>query len=163
MGALYRVFLSASVLAFSACATLDNFQYWEVRKGPIPVGPEWTEVHCPDPIAATGHQRLYLLIPVGSHVPNFHDKVIVFDKDGKRVALYAEIIDTEGRVYPLTQWRGLTDFKRSIQIVDGWSYPYIKLTSKDLPLTLRFNTIRLRSSAPLVLQDILWASSLLPR
>lgn len=163
MGTFYRVFVGALVLASTACATLDHFQYWEVGKGPFPVGPEWTEIHCPDPIAATGqNQRLYLLTPVGSDVPNFHDKVIVFDKDGKRVELHAEVIDTEGRVYPLTKWRSLTSLGLPIQSVGGRMYYYIQLTSNDLPTMFRFNTIRLRSSAPLVLQDVLWASSLIP-
>ena len=126
----------------------------------MPIGPEWTEIHCPDTIAAMApFQRLYLMIPVGSDVPNFHDKVIVFN-DGKRVAIDAEIIDTEGRVYPLNRWRAGTEIRGRDQTgPDRRFYPYLPLTSKDLPLSLRFNTVRLRSSSPIVLQDILWSSS----
>jgi len=147
------------VLALAACAAVDNLQTWRIRMGPVPIGPEWTEIHCPEPVEATArYQALLLMIPVGSDVPNFHHKEIVF-ADGKRVALFAEIVDVEGRVYPLPKWQQRTIIRgRNQPAEDGRLYPYIPLTTETLPLTVRFKTVRLRSSAPIVLQDVIWMS-----
>src|SRR5262245_5584680 len=134
-------------------------QTWRIRMGPVPIGPEWTEIYCPQPVETTARfQALLLMIPVGSDVPNVHDKEIVFF-DGKRVELFAEIVDVEGRVYPLPEWQVRTEIRGLNQPAeDGRLYPYIPLTTEELPLTVRFNTVRLRSSAPIVLQDVVWMS-----
>lgn len=163
MEAIRCGFVGCCLLALNACAAVDNFQLWEVRKGPVPVGPEWSEIRCPDPIVTSApFQSLLLLIPVGSDIPNFHDQVIVFDRDGKRVALEAEIVDTDGRVYSLDRWKGNISFPNRVTVgPDKRTYYYTRLTSKDLPLTLRFNVIRLRSSSPIVLQDVLWQTNML--
>jgi hypothetical protein len=155
---LCRVLLGASFLLSASCATMFPFDYYVLRTGPVPIGLEWTEIRCPDVIeTARREKELWLLLPPPLDVPDYRDKVVVFRKDGKRVEVFAEVVDSEGQVYPLPTWmtRAMIDSRPR----DGF---YMRLTSPKLPSTLRLAAVRLRSSYPITLSEVLWIDTRRP-
>jgi hypothetical protein len=155
---LYRILLGSALLASTSCATLYPFDYYVLREGPIPIGTEWTEIRCPDVIETTRPQKeLWLRLPLPFHVPNFHHKVAVSRQDGQRVEIYAEVVDSEGKVYPLPNWLGggviVGRPREGIAII---------MTSPKLPRTFRLTTVRLRSSYPIALSEVLWIDKRTP-
>ena len=76
----------------------------------------------------------------------------VFRSDGRSVEIHAEIVDAEGAVYPLPYW--MTRAAIAGRPREG---TYMRLTSVDLPRTVRLATVRLRSSAPLTLSQVIYA------
>ena len=156
MGAIsYRVFLGASFLALTACATLFPFDYYVIRNGPIPIGLEWTEIHCPHVIETTLPEKELWLLSRQLTVPDYRDKVAVFSMKGERVEIYAEVVDSEGKVYPLPNWMTRAD-------IAGRSGTYMRFTSLKLPRTFRLTAVRLRSSYPITLSEVLWTAGRTP-
>lgn len=147
---LYRVILGASLLASTSCATVFPVDYHVLRTGDVPVGLEWIEIRCPDVIDTTRPEKeLWLLLPQPPDVPDYREKVIVFRDGSQRVELFAEIVDSKGKAYPLPNWmpgamgRGTGGF-------------YMRLTSNTLPRKIQLAAVRLRSSHPITFREVLW-------
>ncbi len=155
MNLMYRGLLVAALLASAACAALYPVDYYVLRDGPISIGEEWTEFHCPDVIKTTRPDKeLWLLLPQPLDVPDYRDKVAVYRKTGERVEIFAEIVDADGKVYPMPIWT-----QRGIMAGRSREGTYMRLLSDDLPRTLRLTTVRLRSSRPVNLSEVLWVDS----
>lgn len=159
MGAiLYRALFGVSLLALTSCATLYPFDYYVLRDGPVPIGLEWTEIHCTDAVETTlPEKELWLLLPQPLDVPDYRDRVAVFRQDGKRVEIYAEIVDSDRKVYPLPVW-----MTRGMIYGRPRAGTYMRLSSRDLPRTIRLTTVRLRSSYPITLSEVLWTAGRTP-
>ncbi len=159
MGAtFYRVLFGVSLLALTSCATFYPFDYYVLREGPVPIDPEWTEIHCTDVVKTTlPEKELWLLLPQPLDVPDYRDRVAVSSQDGKRVEIYAEIVDSDGKVYPLPVW-----MTRAMIAGRPREGTYMRLSSRDLPRTLRLTTVRLRSSSPITLSEVLWTAGRSP-
>lgn len=147
---------TAALLA--ACAVTHPFDYYVVREGPIPIGPDWTVVQCPEVIeSGRPDKELWLLLPQALDVPDYRDEVAVHRRTGERVAIFAEAVDANGASYPMAAWaqRGsITGRPR-----EG---TYLRLLSNELPRTLRLSAVRLRSSKPVELTEILWIDARTP-
>lgn len=155
MRLLFRGLLAAALVASTACATLYPFDYYVLRDGPISIGEQWTEISCPEVITSTRPDKeLWLLLPQPLDVPDYRDKVAVFRKSGERVEIFAEIVDADGKVYPMPNWT-----QRGFIAGRPREGTYMRLLSDDLPRTIRFTKVRLRSSRPIDLSELLWIDS----
>jgi hypothetical protein len=155
MNLLFRGLLAAALLASTACAALYPFDYYVLRDGPISIGDEWTEFNCPDVIKTTRPDKeLWLLMPKPLDVPDYRDEVAVYRKTGERIEILAEIVDADGKVYPMPNWT-----QRGIIAGRPREGTYIRLLGDDLPRTFRLTTVRLRSSRPINLAEVLWIDS----
>jgi hypothetical protein len=150
--------LAAALLLSSACATLYPFDYYVLRDVPFSIGTEWTELSCPEIIETHRPEKeLWLLLPPPLDVPNFHDKVAVYRKTGERVEIFAEIVDVDGKVYPMPIWT-----QRGMIASRPRAGTYMRLLSDELPPNFRLATVRLRSSEPIDLSEVLWIDSRTP-
>ncbi len=141
------------LLALGACAQIYPFLYTDLSLEPITIGPEWTEIHYPESIVTTLPDKvLFLRLERKARVPNFHDKVVV--REGERIELYAEVVDASGKSWPLPVWN-----QNSYLAPRLASGPYMTLTSEALPKKLLLTTVRLRSSVPLQVDEVVWTSS----
>jgi hypothetical protein len=146
-----------AVVLLAALASCAQFLLTEVSKEPITLGPQWQEIRCPEGLEASlPEKRLFLLLQPGADIPDFRDEEVVL-AGGRKVKVYAEVVDSDGRAHPLNRWRPRSTF--SSRPHPGF---FLTLTSYDLPQTLRIVSVRLRSSSPIRVQEVLWASSRTP-
>jgi hypothetical protein len=151
--------LAVSLLALISCAMLYPVDYYVLRDSPVPIGPQWTELHCPEVIyTGRSDKELWLLLPQALDVPNYHDKVVVYRKTGERVEIFAEIVDADGKAFPMSVWS-----QRGILAGRPREGTYMRLLGDALPRTVHLSTVRLRSSHPIVLSEVLWIDARNPK
>jgi hypothetical protein len=90
-------------------------------------------------------------LPQPLDVPDYRDKVAVYRKTGERVEIFAKIVDADGKVYPMPIWT-----QRGIISGRPREGTYMRLLSDELLRTFRLTTVRLRSSRPINLSEVLW-------
>ncbi len=152
---LGRALLVFSCMALASCAQLYPFHYTDLVSAPLEIGPEWSEIHCPLAVdSSLPLKMLYLRLTKGDKVPDFHDKAIV-RRDGERVTLQAEVVTADGRTFALTEWQQLG-------IITERGGSYVRVTGPGLPRTMKVTTFRLRSSAPVTFQEVLWTDARIP-
>lgn len=146
------------MLASISCAAVYPFDYYVLRDTTVAIGPEWTELYCPEVIeSARPDKELWLLLPRELDVPDYRDEVAVYRKTGDRVEIFAEVVDDQGKVFPMATWtqRGMINGRPR----EG---TYMRLLGDDLPRSFRLAAVRLRSSHFFDLSEVLWIDSRSP-
>lgn len=154
----YRIMLAAVLLASASCAAIYPFDYYVLRETPVSIGPESIELSCPEVIETRRPEKeLWLLLPPSLDVPDYRDEVAVHRKTGERIEIFATIIAADGKVYPMNVWT-----QRGMIADRPRAGTYMRLLSDDLPKTIRIVAVRLRSSHPVDLSEVLWIDSRSP-
>lgn len=153
-----RPMIGFTAALLTACTAMYPFDYYVLREGPIFIGTDWTELRCPEVIeSARADKELWLLLPQALDVPDYRDEVAVHRRTGERVAIFAEAVDSKGKTYPMGVWT-----QRGSIAGRPREGTYLRLLSNELPRTLRLSAVRLRSSQPVELSEVLWIDARTP-
>jgi hypothetical protein len=116
--------------------------------GALELGPEWTEIAPPSPLRIVKDEQSVRLSISGIADMGLDDSLSL--DDGRRVGIAGEVVDDQGAIYPLTL--GGIAATRHAYLYRAGEYP----PGPDFPPDRTIVKLRLRSDAPLQVEEIRW-------